>query len=446
MAPSIRTIELFPQDTLLRWIEASDRDSRVKTFQIIDSLSLYYYKNSVMPTVHVFAFAHDQAGIAIFIEGFLKSHSSTPKVFAKAMNSITELRPQGDPLPRLDPQITGFTTSKATPSLSATKADTPSVTMSRQSKPAKAQRGGPSTAEQPKQRPNAAENTSGDSSDGFQDYMGRENELLEMNNKRGKTADVPDCQDCPRTPAERQLLAGKLVDAMVNYEAIVEKPIAAKTRRKSSAANQDEEASAFEDNYRVKRIKNTSKEELDILARKVLCYIKDAQEGNIFLPDRYGKQVEYTTYPTFMARYEKVLEALKFSKALVDDLMNWDHARRLVAAPDKEYQRKKMNKSGNDKKTVQLKAGIKALKETKNKPLDDKNKPLDDHTVASPASGSSPTSDDAQQAANDQLSMEATMAAEEDKGSDAMSISSTTGEDDDERSAEEKQEIIEISE
>lgn len=42
-------------------------------------------------------------------------------------------------------------------------------------------------------------------------------------------------------------------------------------------------------------------------------FIKDAQDGNIYLPDRNGKQVEYTKYPSFMARYEKVGEALKVS-------------------------------------------------------------------------------------------------------------------------------------
>ncbi|KAH8903184.1 hypothetical protein BR93DRAFT_214809 [Coniochaeta sp. PMI_546] len=418
-----------------------------------DTLSWQYFRDKIVPSVHSLDVAPDLACLAHFIEGFLRSQSQAPNNgWVVALHPIMALRPQAYvSLPHLDPKVPRVTPSRAAEPLPITKSDTPSVAISTQSNPGEAQHGRPSTFEH---RPTHATGLTGTFPDDLKHVKKRDDELQRMNNKRGKTAGIADCDDFPRTQVERQQLISKLVDAMVNYEDIVEKPIASKSRRHTSqdatsGASHDEDAPALKDNYRVERVRNTSKAELEILASKVLWYIKDAQDGNIFLPDRYGKQVEYTKFPSFMARYEKVLEALKFSKALVDDLMAWDHCRRLVAAPDKEYvvsfvlvipiinetlyhsemlltstikQRKKTNKSGNDKKTVQLKAGIKALKESQTEAVED--------TAVASADDLAVTSDEDQKAADDQLSGEAIMAAQENNEHEAMSMSSAEEEDD----------------
>jgi hypothetical protein len=258
-----------------------------------------------MPTVRAFDIAPKVTDIALFIDGFLKS--CKPDDLAEELTSFDNLRPHQACLAVLPPFDTQY--------------------------------GGGSTVGQlqhwhdhaGKQKYNLIQN--------FDHAMQLDAQLHMMNNKMGKTADVLDCEDFPATDEERKVLVDKLVAAMVNYTGIIEKPVLDRKRRRTrqgagSEAGDDEDAPATKDNYRVERVKNTSNVELQILAWKLLVsspsltlsifckptltqpsqyFIKDAQDGHIYLPDRHGKQAEYTKYPSFMGRYEKVVEALRVS-------------------------------------------------------------------------------------------------------------------------------------
>ena len=86
---------------------------------------------------------------------------------------------------------------------------------------------------------------------GMRNAMRSEHELIQRNNKQGKTAGFLDCQDFPLAAAEQQQLRDRLLLAMTDYSAIVEKPDAVKVRR----------------------LRETDKNELEIIAWKVLVSI-----------------------------------------------------------------------------------------------------------------------------------------------------------------------------
>lgn len=135
-------------------------------------------------------------------------------------------------------------------------------------------------------------------------------ELYAMNNK----TEAPPVDDFPTSPEEIKKLVSQVFSAMTNYDTIVEKV----------------------DGDRVKRVKEMSNLELEVLSWKVLVsgnlsslqtykpigYLltaiiqyntKEAQEGEVYLPSRFGVEPDVTEYPNFMARFSAVLISLKVS-------------------------------------------------------------------------------------------------------------------------------------
>ncbi|KAB5518801.1 hypothetical protein GE09DRAFT_1065877 [Coniochaeta sp. 2T2.1] len=200
-------------------------------------------------------------------------------------------------------------------------------------------------------------------------------ELHEMHSRKGKTAGIGDC-DFPATYAERKALADGLFHAMVDTSSIVEvghMKTANKGKKKATADDEGEDGEhgndgeqpyatpAYNKNYKVARVEEASNVELQILAWKILDASREAQEGYICMPTRHGKEPAYKAYATYKDRYEAIKAAVKGSKSIIVDAMAPDPIRRLVAAPKKEYLRKKQNKRTNDDRNGQVKAGRKAM-------------------------------------------------------------------------------------
>lgn len=251
-------VDLFPMEALLRALLSSDVQSRLEIFQIlgkynkdslmisllmclVDTLLYYLRDRGVMPTVHAFALPPNVADTALFIEGYLKSRQ--PEILSQELVSLSSLRPYQARLPILPPFDTRY--------------------------------GGDFTVRQLSHWHDQAGNQKYNLVRNYDHAVLLDIELHGMNNKLGKTAGVLDCQDFPATDEERRVLVDRLVEAMVNYDGVIEKPVIDRSRRRTKQSagletGQDEDGSATKDNYRVKRVKNTPNVELQIIAWKIL--------------------------------------------------------------------------------------------------------------------------------------------------------------------------------
>ncbi|KAB5518804.1 hypothetical protein GE09DRAFT_1065879 [Coniochaeta sp. 2T2.1] len=325
---------LYPLNHLRELLDANQSEFNREIFQVIDTLSWCYLNEPYIPAARALPLDSDNAdmpSIAIFIEGFMTSRDSDD--WAEELATLDDLRPWEPRFPVLQLKETGF-------------------------------QGGFNQNVDHKTLAHVPNNQYMVCN--LEHAMELDAQLHATNNKKGVTEGAQDCNDYPKTDAERRKMVHDLVAAMKNFKDIVEKPVACRRRKRAKrddAEDNGDGAPVTEDNYRVQRIRNTNDQDLTLLAWRILKDIKNAQDGNIYMPHRYGKLAEYAWYPDFMTRYGHVLDGLKESKALVDDLMLWDPSHRIVANPEKELSRKKTNKSGNDKETDALKIGFKIVRE-----------------------------------------------------------------------------------
>lgn len=97
-------------------------------------------------------------------------------------------------------------------------------------------------------------------------------EYERLNNKKDNT-DVPDCDDFPQDLDDQRSLVRELFEAMVDFSEIVEEPRLVrknKKRQHSELENEDSSLAEYRDNTHVKRVKESSDVEIELLAWNLL--------------------------------------------------------------------------------------------------------------------------------------------------------------------------------
>ncbi|KAB5518803.1 hypothetical protein GE09DRAFT_1230256 [Coniochaeta sp. 2T2.1] len=272
---------LYPLPSLRGMIEASNGELRLCIFQVIDTLTWYSVNEGYIPAARALPLPsehHEIASIAIFIEGFMAPRQSS--AWAEEFAMLNVLRPEHPKLPVLHIASTGL-------------------------------RGRFIEISRPMPQVGKNEHLVVN----YDHAMELNYKLRKMNDRKGVTEGIRECEDFPPTDAERRKYVERLVKAMTNYKGIIE------------------------------------------------YAIKKAQNGYIGLPDRHARPAEYETYDSWVARFEKVEAAFNESKGLVDDTILLDPILRIVANPEKELARRKANKACNTNKYKALKIGAKFVKE-----------------------------------------------------------------------------------
>lgn len=158
-------------------------------------------------------------------------------------------------------------------------------------------------------------------------------------------------------PALSQPYVRQLFESMVNFTDTIDRQ--QKVRKGKGKANDNDEPDEFQDAVAVTRVKNAPNIVLEAMAWIILEAAIEAQRGNIHTSPWHkvmGKQL-YEAYATLDDRLAKINEALKQSKALVDNLMATVMVRRLAAVPGDMLHRKNANKVTNTKRDLQVKVG-----------------------------------------------------------------------------------------
>jgi hypothetical protein len=184
--------------------------------------------------------------------------------------------------------------------------------------------------------------------------------------------------------AEQKTYVQRLFEAMVDFDDIIDrpqkvrapKPRAKRSKRKhadsdhSGEEHREEEIATadlgLKDNPQVTRVKGAPDVLLESLCWILLDAIIEAQRGNIMISpwQKMSDKRLYEPFETFHLRLDAVLEALRMSKAFVDNLLQCNMLRALAAAPGDNLFRKKANKTTNTLRTLQVKIGDAYLKQT----------------------------------------------------------------------------------
>ncbi|KAB5549834.1 hypothetical protein GE09DRAFT_1060243 [Coniochaeta sp. 2T2.1] len=154
----------------------------------------------------------------------------------------------------------------------------------------------------------------------------------------------------------------ELYDAMRDCSEKIDNTPTKRGKRKAdgrvgSSGTADEEPHG---NARVRRVQEVPNVVLEILCWKLLYAVKDAQNGAIGISQWDGPKPKYEVYGSFHGRYTELLEAVKKSKAMVDNLMEVDFIKRLAAAPKIELTSKAQNKRANQNKQKNITRGMAA--------------------------------------------------------------------------------------
>jgi hypothetical protein len=163
-------------------------------------------------------------------------------------------------------------------------------------------------------------------------------------------------------PTKSKPYVWELFLSMVDFSNIIDRPLKVRPRkpRGKRTAEQAEDLPAFQDNVAVTRVKNASDAVLEAMCWILLEATVEAQRGNIYTsPWQNLKGLRlYEPYANLRARLDAVNEALRKSKALVDNMMGTAIVRRVAAVPHDMLHRKNANNSTNEKRDLQNKAGI----------------------------------------------------------------------------------------
>jgi len=166
-------------------------------------------------------------------------------------------------------------------------------------------------------------------------------------------------------PAERKSYVGELFMAMVDCDNCIDNPLKVrvpKAGRKRGREEFEDDAPAdlgVKDGIQVTRVKEAPNLVLEALCWILLDAIIEAQQGNIMTSPWQKMQPNrlYEPYATFRERFDAVVDALRQSKAIIDNMMLVDMVRSLAASPLDNLRRKGLNKEVNKKRKLQIQAG-----------------------------------------------------------------------------------------
>ncbi|KAG8170101.1 hypothetical protein KVR01_000846 [Diaporthe batatas] len=154
--------------------------------------------------------------------------------------------------------------------------------------------------------------------------------------------------DMPQDDAALEELARDMCEAIFNLDHIE----SGATRNHHSKKRGTVEI----DSVGVKCVKEMGPFRAEMLAWDLMCAIRDAQTGNLELPDS-GRAAGFAEYDTFMGRFTDLLEVLRVNKNLVREALESEQGlRRIVADPFGERGRKVTNTYLN-RKRAEMKVG-----------------------------------------------------------------------------------------
>jgi hypothetical protein len=166
-------------------------------------------------------------------------------------------------------------------------------------------------------------------------------------------------------PQEAKKYVRELFLAVVDFTDVLDNPVKVRPPKASVDNPQVQPANpGVKDNLQVTRVKNAPNILIEAMCWILLDAIIDAQQGNIRISpwqELVGKAL-YETYGSFRDRFNAVVEAVRKSKALIDNLMQCDILRSLAATPEQQLRRKKANKATNAQRAIQLQAGNRVLR------------------------------------------------------------------------------------
>ncbi|KAB5578498.1 hypothetical protein GE09DRAFT_1052521 [Coniochaeta sp. 2T2.1] len=145
------------------------------------------------------------------------------------------------------------------------------------------------------------------------------------------TKGLQKCGDFPTTLEEKKDLVRELYDAMRDCSDKIDNTPAKRGKRKADG-RAGASGTAHEEphgNAQVRRVQEAPNVVLEILCWKLL-------NGAIGISPWDGIKPKYEAYGSFHGRFAELLEAVKKSKAMVDNLMEVDFVKRLAAAPKGE--------------------------------------------------------------------------------------------------------------
>lgn len=369
------------RDMVIIWLQRLTPAERLGPFQIIDSLVWSYVHLGLVFDAQIFDFNPAYDTFAAHVTAHFQPLNGE-EVLADC-RYFAPLRPAGQPLPTLMPRLANFV-----------------------------------VPQQPIQQPVRCTFAS---TGGYDDHMWRgmvddhhqalgiileyqasDNEAANDMLQTYKNAHPPEeianddeLNRIRRDPVESKKYVKELFLAMVDFSDVIDRPqkvCLPKPSRKRAREEFERDAPAdpgVRDNPQVTRVKNAPDIVLEALCWILLDAIIEAQRANITISPWQKIPIKrlYEPYPSFRDRLDVVLEALRESKAIIDNLMDTSMVRRLAATPRDNLGRKKANNKLNTKRNLQIKAG---------------NVLLDQLKAESQAAASSPTQADEDEEQDDE--------------------------------------------
>ncbi|EGO58577.1 hypothetical protein NEUTE1DRAFT_98837 [Neurospora tetrasperma FGSC 2508] len=153
--------------------------------------------------------------------------------------------------------------------------------------------------------------------------------------------------DIPRTEEARANWRERIFYAITDFDNVVNKD--RKKVVKDKEGNRVDKGTVV--NTHVRRVRNLCGFENELMADKILNWAVEAHQGRVGIPPWCEKRSwNLEQFPTFNARMEAILEALRTNKSVPHSYVQVDPTRRFVAAPMREVRVKQDNMDGNEKK------------------------------------------------------------------------------------------------
>ncbi|OIW25169.1 hypothetical protein CONLIGDRAFT_648219 [Coniochaeta ligniaria NRRL 30616] len=368
-------------DSIIKWLGSVNDELRFSQFQILDTLAWHYVRFGNIPAIGEFRLPQDDVEFATFVSTHFQSLNL--EGVGAQLRIFERFRPAGKPLPLLYPQPEDMI-----PQSYADDVQQPASKKRRVGQQGQMDMDDPQQQD-PQQQP--ARQTLDQVKD-IKDHTWRglvedrdhaqqiifeytalehadAQRMIENYQIKNNLADIvndQELQDILSNPIKGKAYVFELFQAMVDFTDVVDKQLKVRTRKpRGNQAAQQVDANApaepeYKDSLAVERVKNTPDAILEALCWILLESTVEAQRGNIYTSPWQNMKNHrlYEPYKDFRTRLDTVLEALRKSKALIDNIMGTSMVRRLAAVPHDMLHRKYANNALNAKRDVQNKAGI----------------------------------------------------------------------------------------